>query len=57
MIGADRSLMTAVVPSGVVSLWAVADAPMALLIAEEDPQLQRHRDPLDWAAFALLGIL
>jgi CHAT domain-containing protein/tetratricopeptide (TPR) repeat protein len=73
VIGLSRSFMTAGVPSMVVSLWAVPDAPTALLMTEFYRQLQRHPDkaralrkallatleqhpdPLDWAAFALLG--
>lgn len=73
VIGLSRSLMTAGVPSVVVSLWAVPDAPTALLMTEFYRQLQRHPDkaqalrqailatlaqhpdPLDWAAFTLLG--
>jgi CHAT domain-containing protein len=44
VIGLSRSLMTAGVPSVVVSLWAVPDAPTAELMTEFYRQLQRNPD-------------
>jgi CHAT domain-containing protein len=73
VIGLSRSLISAGVPSVVVSLWAVPDEPTALLMTEfykkfqNDPnkaQAIRHAmlstktkypDPLNWAAFTLIG--
>lgn len=73
VIGLSRALMTAGVPSVVVSLWAVPDAPTSLLMAEFYRQLdhtpdkaqalrqamlltlQTHPNPVDWAAFTLIG--
>jgi CHAT domain-containing protein len=44
VIGLSRSLMTAGVPSVVVSLWAVPDAPTAELMTKFYRQLQRNPD-------------
>ncbi|MEO0538460.1 MAG: CHAT domain-containing protein [Cyanobacteria bacterium P01_A01_bin.123] len=73
VIGLSRSLMVAGVPSVVVSLWAVPDAPTASLMTEFYRQLDQgqdkaqalrqamlatraqHPNPLDWAAFTLIG--
>jgi CHAT domain-containing protein len=73
VVGLSRSLITAGVPSVVVSLWSVPDAPTASLMTEFYRQLtqgqtkaqalrqamlvtlQTHPNPIDWAAFTLLG--
>ncbi|GBO54467.1 high-affnity carbon uptake protein Hat/HatR [Pseudanabaena sp. lw0831] len=73
VIGLSRSLITAGVPSVVVSLWAVPDDPTALLMTEFYKKLQtepnkaqairhamlatkaKYPDPLNWAAFTLIG--
>lgn len=73
MIGLSRSLITAGVPSIVVSLWKVPDEPTALLMTEFYKNLKRspdkaqalrqsilttkqqYPDPLNWAAFTLIG--
>lgn len=73
VIGLSRSLISAGVPSVVVSLWKVPDEPTAALMTEFYQQLQRspdkaqalrqamlktkasYPDPLDWAAFMLIG--
>ncbi|MGA7937853.1 MAG: CHAT domain-containing tetratricopeptide repeat protein [Kovacikia sp.] len=73
VIGLSRSLITAGVPSVVVSLWAVPDSPTTFLMGEFYRQLEQssdkaqalrqamlitlrqHPDPLDWAAFTLIG--
>jgi CHAT domain-containing protein len=73
VIGLSRSFIAAGVPSVVVSLWSVPDAPTALLMTTFYQQLQQHPDkaqalrqamlttlkqhpdPVDWAAFTLIG--
>ena len=73
VIGLSRALITAGVPSVVVSLWSVPDAPTAALMTEFYQQLGRssnkaqalrqamlttmatHPNPIDWAAFTLIG--
>jgi CHAT domain-containing protein/Tfp pilus assembly protein PilF len=73
VIGLSRSLITAGVPSIVVSLWKVPDEPTAFLMTEFYKNLkkspdkaqalrqamlttkQRYPDPLNWAAFTLIG--
>jgi CHAT domain-containing protein len=68
-----RSLISAGVPSVLVSLWSVPDAPTAELMMEFYQNLQKspdkaqalrqamlttmkqHSDPVDWAAFTLIG--
>nr|WP_290221100.1 tetratricopeptide repeat protein [Trichocoleus desertorum] len=73
VVGLSRSLISAGVPSVVVSLWKVPDEPTAFLMTEFYRQLQRqpdkaqalrqamlttkasYPDPLDWAAFTLIG--
>lgn len=73
VIGLSRSLMRAGVPSILVSLWKVPDAPTAELMTkfyqnlQTQPDkaqalrqamlsvMQQHPDPLNWAAFALIG--
>lgn len=73
VIGLSRSLITAGVPSVIVSLWAVPDDPTALLMTEFYKKFQaepnkaqairqamlatkaKYPDPLNWAAFTLIG--
>ncbi|MEO1348123.1 MAG: CHAT domain-containing protein [Cyanobacteria bacterium J06635_15] len=73
VVGLSRSLITAGVPSVVVSLWSVPDAPTASLMTEFYRQLtqgqtkaqalrqamlmtlENHPNPIDWAAFTLIG--
>ena len=73
VIGLSRAFISAGVPSVVVSLWSVPDAPTALLMKafyenlQRDPDKARalrqamiatkfkHPDPIDWAAFTLIG--
>ena len=73
VIGLSRSLITAGVPSIIVSLWKVPDASTAFLMTEFYKYLQqgddkaqalrqamlstkaKYRNPLDWAAFTLIG--
>ncbi|MEA5477632.1 CHAT domain-containing tetratricopeptide repeat protein [Pseudanabaena galeata UHCC 0370] len=73
VIGLSRSLITAGVPSVVVSLWAVPDDPTALLMTKFYQKFQaepnkakairqamlatkaKYPDPLNWAAFTLIG--
>ncbi|MBD2119498.1 CHAT domain-containing protein [Trichocoleus sp. FACHB-262] len=73
VVGLSRSLISAGVPSVIVSLWKVPDEPTAALMTEFYRQLQRqpdkaqalrqamlvtkarYPDPLDWAAFTLMG--
>jgi CHAT domain-containing protein/uncharacterized protein HemY/outer membrane protein assembly factor BamD (BamD/ComL family) len=73
VIGLSRSLITAGVPSIIVSLWKVPDASTAFLMTEFYKNLQqtpdkaqalrqamlttkaKYPDPLDWAAFTLIG--
>ncbi len=73
VIGLSRSLITAGVPSIIVSLWKVPDASTAFLMTEFYRHLQqqpdkaialrqamqatkqKYPDPLDWAAFTLIG--
>jgi CHAT domain-containing protein len=73
VIGLSRSLITAGVPSVLVSLWKVPDRSTALLMTEFYKHLQQnpdratalrqamlttkrqHPDPIDWAAFTLIG--
>lgn len=56
VIGLSRSLMTAGVPSVVVSLWAVPDAPTAELMTEFYKQLQRNPDKAQALRQAMLKI-
>jgi CHAT domain-containing protein len=73
VIGLSRSLITAGVPSVVVSLWSVPDDPTAMLMTtfykkfQENPDKAqalrqamlatkaKYPDPLNWAAFTLIG--
>ncbi|MGP1385355.1 MAG: CHAT domain-containing protein [Thainema sp.] len=73
VIGLSRSLITAGVPSVVVSLWQVPDQPTAFLMKEFYQNLQHtpdkaqalrqamlttmetHPEPINWAAFTLIG--
>lgn len=73
VVGLSRSLVLAGVPSVIVSLWSVSDAPTAELMIEFYRNWQRtrdkaqalrqamlttlklHPDPIDWAAFTLIG--
>ena len=73
VIGLSRSLISAGVPSAIVSLWAVPDEPTTLLMTEFYRTLQtnpnkaqalrsamlatmkQYPEPLDWAAFTLIG--
>jgi CHAT domain-containing protein/Flp pilus assembly protein TadD len=73
VIGLSRSLITVGVPSVLVSLWSVPDAPTAELMTEFYQNLQKspdkaqalrqamlttmkqHSNPVDWAAFTLIG--
>ena len=74
VIGLSRSLMTAGVPSVIVSLWSVPDAPTGNLMIEfyrnwqqlklDKAQalrqamlttMQANPNPINWAAFTLLG--
>ncbi len=73
VIGLSRSLISAGVPSVVVSLWAVPDDPTALLMTTFYKKFQtipdkaqalrqamlatkaKYPDPLNWAAFTLIG--
>lgn len=73
VIGLSRALFSAGVPSAIVSLWAVPDAPTAeLMLAFYEYRDQgldkaqalrqamldtkvKHPNPLDWAAFTLIG--
>ncbi|MGB5898247.1 MAG: CHAT domain-containing protein [Geitlerinemataceae cyanobacterium] len=48
VVGLSRALVTAGVPSIVVSLWKVDDAATAEL-------MQQHPEPSYWAAFTLIG--
>ena len=73
VIGLSRSFMSAGVPSVIVSLWMVPDAPTADLMTAfyqhlpHQPDtagalrqamldtLEKHPNPRNWAAFALVG--
>ncbi|MBD2384210.1 CHAT domain-containing protein [Cylindrospermum sp. FACHB-282] len=73
VIGLSRSLITAGVPSVIVSLWSVPDNSTAFLMTEFYQNLQKNPDkavalrqamlttkqkysnPIDWAAFTLIG--
>lgn len=73
VIGLSRSLISAGVPSVVVSLWSVPDDPTALLMTTFYKKFQtdasksqvlrqamlvtkaKYPDPLNWAAFTLIG--
>jgi CHAT domain-containing protein/tetratricopeptide (TPR) repeat protein len=73
VVGLSRAFIAAGVPSVVVSLWAVPDAPTAQLMTafyenlQQQPDkakalrhamlatLKDHPNPLDWAAFTLIG--
>ncbi|MDX2232471.1 MAG: CHAT domain-containing tetratricopeptide repeat protein [Leptolyngbyaceae cyanobacterium bins.349] len=73
VIGLSRSLITAGVPSIIVSLWKVPDQSTAFLMTQFYKNLQqnpdkaqalrqamlstkaKYPDPLDWAAFTLIG--
>ena len=73
VVGLSRAFIATGVPSVVVSLWAVPDAPTSSLMTEFYRQLQQTSDkaqalrqamlitkqqypqPIDWAAFTLIG--
>jgi CHAT domain-containing protein len=73
VIGLSRALISAGVPSVIVSLWAVGDAPTADLMTafyqylQQNPDkaqalrqamlttMKDHPNPVDWAAFTLIG--
>jgi CHAT domain-containing protein len=73
VIGLSRSLISAGVPSAIVSLWAVPDGPTAELMSEfyrhlqQNPDkaqalrqamlktMQQYPEPVNWAAFTLIG--
>ena len=73
VIGLSRSLISAGVPSVIVSLWSVPDTPTADLMTEfyknleENPDkaqalrqamlstMKNYPNPVDWAAFTLIG--
>ncbi|NET06126.1 MAG: tetratricopeptide repeat protein [Symploca sp. SIO2B6] len=73
VIGLSRSLIAAGVPSVLVSLWAVPDAPTTELMIQFYRQMQQNQDqaqalrhamlktmqkhpnPISWAAFTLIG--
>ncbi len=73
VIGLSRSLISAGVPSVMVSLWSIPDAPTASLMTQFYQNLQHnpdkaqalrqamlstmkdHPNPIDWAAFTLIG--
>ncbi|MCY7392597.1 MAG: CHAT domain-containing protein, partial [Leptolyngbyaceae cyanobacterium CAN_BIN12] len=73
LAAASRSLITAGVPSIIVSLWKVPDEQTAFLMTEFYKNLQKspdkaqalrqamlttrqnYPDPLNWAAFTLIG--
>ena len=73
VIGLSRALITAGVPSVLVSLWSVPDSPTASLMTEfyqnirKNPDkaralreamlntMKQHPNPVDWAAFTLIG--
>lgn len=57
VIGLSRALITAGVPSVVVSLWAVPDAPTALLMTEFYRQLQNTPDKAQALRQAMLTTL
>ncbi len=73
VIGLSRSWISAGIPSVLVSLWSVPDAPTAELMTEfyqnvqNNPDkaqalrqamlttMKQHPNPVDWAAFTLIG--
>ncbi|WP_391540778.1 CHAT domain-containing protein [Halomicronema hongdechloris] len=55
-MGLSRSLITAGVPSVIVSLWAVPDAPTADLMTEFYRQLQQGQSPAQALRQAMLTI-
>lgn len=70
MIGRSRSLISAGVPSVIVSLWSVPDVPTADLMmafyqhlkanpdkaqALRQAMLTKYPNPIAWAAFTLIG--
>ncbi|MDF5716797.1 MAG: CHAT domain-containing protein [Rhizonema sp. NSF051] len=74
VIGLSRSLISAGVPSVMVSLWSIPDSPTAELMSQFYTNLQQrhmdkaqalrqamlttmktHPNPVDWAAFTLIG--
>ena len=73
VIGLSRAFISAGVPSIIVSLWAIPDAPTSFLMTEFYQNLQGNPDratalrsamlttmktylnPVDWAAFTLIG--
>lgn len=57
VIGLSRSLITAGVPSVIVSLWKVPDEPTATLMAEFYRQLQRQPDKAQALRQAMLSTL
>ncbi len=57
MIGLSRSFISAGVPSVMVSLWSVPDAPTASLMTEFYRQLQRHPDKAQALRQAMLMTL
>ena len=57
VIGLSRALITAGVPSVIVSLWAVPDAPTAALMAEFYHQLQQGQPKAQALRQAMLAIM
>ena len=57
VIGLSRSLMAKGVPSVVVSLWSVPDAPTAELMTEFYSQLDQGRDKAQALRYAMLETL
>ncbi|MEO1350651.1 MAG: CHAT domain-containing tetratricopeptide repeat protein [Cyanobacteria bacterium J06635_15] len=57
VVGLSRSLITAGVPSVIVSLWAVPDAPTAALMTEFYRQLQQGRSKAQALRQAMLATL
>ena len=57
VIGWSRSLITAGVPSVIVSLWAVPDSPTSSLIIEFYRQLQQHPDKAQALRRAMLATM
>lgn len=57
VIGLSRSLISAGVPSAIVSLWAVPDAPTASLMTEFYQNLQQNPDKAQSLRQAMLSIM
>ena len=57
VIGLSRALITAGVPSVIVSLWAVPDAPTAALMAEFYHQLQQGQPKAQALRQAMLATM